>query len=62
MPMYNLIEYSVYYSKTSRTSQPYYREEPNDILTNSESLLSKVKITGKIPPASNTKNAEIAEP
>ena len=62
MPMYNLIEYSVYYSKTSTTSQPYYREEPNDILTNSESLISKVKMTGKIPPAGNTKNAEIAEP
>ena len=35
MPMYNLIEYSGYYSKTSRSVRQYYRDEPNNILTNS---------------------------
>ena len=29
MPMYNLIEYSKNYSKTSGTSWNYYRDEPN---------------------------------
>ena len=35
MPMYNLTEYSGYYSKTSRSVRQYYRDEPNNILTNS---------------------------
>ena len=36
MPMYNLIECSDNYSKTFGTLRQYYRDEPNDILTNSE--------------------------
>ena len=32
MPMYNLIEYSNYYSKTENLWQ-YYRDEPNASLT-----------------------------
>ena len=32
MPMYNLIEYSNYYSKTKNLWQ-YYRDEPNASLT-----------------------------
>ena len=36
MPMYNLIEYSDNYSKTSGTLWQYYRDEPHDNLTDSE--------------------------
>ena len=49
MPMYNLIEYSDNYSKTSGSSWHYYKNEPNDNLANSESFKSKVKITGNTP-------------
>ena len=59
MPMYNLIEYSDNYSKTSGSLWQYYRDNPNDVLTNSESFKSKTKITGKTPAAGNTKNVEI---
>ena len=47
MPMYNLIEYSDNYLKTSGSLWQYYRGDPNDNLTDSESLKSKIKITGK---------------
>ena len=43
--MYNLIEYSDNYSKTSDILWQYYRNEPNDNLTDSESFKSKLKIT-----------------
>ena len=46
MPMYNLIEYSDNYAKTSGSFWQYYRDEPNDNLANSESFKFKVKITG----------------
>ena len=36
MPMYNLIEYSDNYSKTSGSFWQYYRDEPNDNLKDSE--------------------------
>ena len=49
MPMYNLIEYSDNYSKTSDILRQYYRNEPNDNLTDSESFKSKVKISGSAP-------------
>ena len=42
MPMYNLIEYSDNYSKTSGSLWKYYRHEPDDNLT-------ETKITGKTP-------------
>ena len=45
MPMYNLIEYSDNYSKTSGSLWQYYKDDPNDNLTDSESFKSKVKIT-----------------
>ena len=35
MAMYSLIEYSDNYSKTSASSWQYYRDEPNDNLTDS---------------------------
>ena len=62
MAMYNLIEYSYNYSKTSRSLWQYYRDEPNKNLTNSESFKSKIKITGKTPADGNTKDVEIIVP
>ena len=62
MSMYNLIEYSDNYSKTSRSSLQYYKDEQNDNLADSELFKSKVKITGKTPDNGNTKNVEIIVP
>ena len=62
MPMYNLIEYSDNYSKTSGSLWQYYKDDPNDNLTNSESFKSEVKITGKTPNNRNTKDVEIIVP
>ena len=45
MSMYNLIEYSDNYAKTSGRLWQYYRDEPNDNLADSESLKFKIKIT-----------------
>ena len=62
MPMYNLIEYSDSYSKTSRSLWKYYRDDPNDNITQSESFKHKTKMktrklkTGKTPAAGNTKH------
>ena len=58
--MHNLIEYSDNYSKTSGSLWQYYRDDPNDNITRSESLKYKIKITGKTPDAGNTKDVEIA--
>ena len=52
MPMY-LIEYSDNHSKTSESLREYYRDNPNDNITESESFKYKIKITGKTPPAGN---------
>ena len=60
--MFNLIEYSDSYSKTSGSLWQYYKNDPNDNITQSESFKSKIKITGKIPAASNTKYVEIIAP
>ena len=49
MPMYNLIEYSDNYSKTSGILWQYYRDEPTDTLANSELFKFKEKIIGKTP-------------
>ena len=62
MPMYNLIEYCNNYSKTSGSLWHYYKDEPNDNLTNSESFKSKVKITGSTPAGGNTKDVKIIVP
>ena len=62
MPMYNLIEYSDDYSKTSGSSWQNYKDDPNDNLTDSESFKSKVKITGKTSNNRNTKDVEIIVP
>ena len=62
MPMYNLIEYSDNYSKTSGSLWQYFRVEPNDNLADSESFKSKIKITGKTPNNGNEKDVEIMVP
>ena len=55
MSMYNLIEYSDNYWKTSGSLWQYYRDDPNNNLAKSESFKSKIKITGKTPVDGNTK-------
>ena len=49
MRLYNLLENSDNYAKTSGSLWQYYRDEPNDNLADSESFKSKIKITGKTP-------------
>ena len=47
-PMYNLLEYSKNYKKTTGSLWNYYRDEPSDLLSsNSESFKCKTNITGK---------------
>ena len=46
VPMYILIEYSDNYSKTSGSLWQFYRDDPNDNITESESFKYKTKITG----------------
>ena len=60
--MYNLIEYSNNYLKSSGSLWEYYRDNSNDILTNSDSFKSKIKITGNTPNNDNIENVEIAVP
>ena len=43
MPMYNLIEYSDNYSKTSGSLFQHFKDIPNDNLARSESFKYKVK-------------------
>ena len=75
MPIYNLIEYSKNYRKTTGSLCNYYRDEPNnpllvgdppitdcnaDPITNSESFKYKSSITGKTSNA-NQENGENTE-
>ena len=62
MLMYNVIEYSDNYSKTSGSLSQYYKDEPNDKLVDSESFKSKLKITGNTPANRNTKDIEVIVP
>ena len=62
IPMYNLIEYSDNYSKTSVSLWQYYRDDPNNNITQSESFKYKIKITGKTLTVGNTKDVKIAVP
>ena len=62
IPMYNVIEYSDNYSKTSGSLWLYYKDDSNDNLTDSKSFKSKVKITGKTSNNGNTKDVEIIVP
>ena len=59
MPMYNLIEYSDNYSKTSGSSWQYYKDDANNNLTDTEPFKSKVKVIGKTPNNGKTKDVEI---
>ena len=59
MPMYNLLEYSDNYAKTSGSLWQYYRDEPNNNLEHSKSFKSKIKIIGKTPAGYNEKEVEI---
>ena len=62
MLMYNLIEYSNNYSKTSGSLCQHYRDDPNDNIVNSESFKFKINITGKTLADGNTKDVKIAVP
>ena len=62
MPMYNLIEYSDSYSKTSGSLWQYYKDDLKDYLADSESFKCKVKIIGNTRNNGNTKNVEIVVP
>ena len=60
--MYNLIEYSDNYAKTSGRLWQYYRDKSNDNLEDSESFKSKIKIAGKTPKNGNKKDVEVMVP
>ena len=64
MPMYNLIEYSDNYAKTTGSLWQYFRDEPvdDDDIEDSKSFKSKIKITGKTPNNNNEKDVEIMVP
>ena len=54
MPMYNLLEYSKNYKKTTGSLWNYYRDDPNNpLFSNSESFKYKTSITG------NTRNVDL---
>ena len=55
LPMYNLIEYSDNYAKTSASLSQYHKDDPYDNMADSESFKYKVKITRKTPDNRNTK-------
>ena len=59
IPMYNLIEYSDNYPKTSAGLWQYHKDESNDNLTVSESFKSKIKTTGNTPANGKTKDVEL---
>ena len=62
MPMYNFIEYSDKYWKTSGSLWQYYKNDPNDNITQFELFKSKIKITEKTPADGNAKDVEIIVP
>ena len=73
MPMYNLLDYSKSYSKTTRSLWNYYRDEPNSGLggadnninysiKDSKSFDYKTSITGKLEGNNTEKEVEIVVP
>ena len=64
MYMYNLVEYSDNYAKTSGSLWQYFRDEPDDNnIEDYESFKSKIKITGQTPNNNNNeKDVEIMVP
>ena len=70
VPMYNFIEYSDNYSKTSGSLSQYHRDKPaldnrGNIVNfpgNSASFNFKLKLTGKTSAAGNTKDVKMTVP
>ena len=70
MPMYNLLEYSKNYLKTTETFWNYYRDEPNSGANNninysikdSKSFNYKASIKGKLEGNNTEKESEIVVP
>ena len=62
MPMYNLIEYTKIYSKTSELYCRNYRNDSNNNIAESELFKYKIKITGNTPTAGSTKDVKLAVP
>ena len=64
MPMYNLLEYSKNYRKTTGSLWNYYRDEPsNPLSSNSESFKYKTNIVGKTPQNNDSlTNAKVVIP
>ena len=60
--MYNLIEYSNNYLITSGSLWQYYRDDPDNNITESGSFKYKIKITGKTPADGNKKDVKIVVP
>ena len=62
--MYNLLEYSKNYRKTTGSLWHYYRDEPSNHLSlNSESFKYKTSIVGKIPEDNDSlTNAKVVIP
>ena len=55
-------EYSDNYAKATGSLWQYFRDEPNYDLADSESIKSKINITGKTPNDDNEKDVEIMVP
>ena len=64
IPMYNLLECSKNYKKTTASLWNYYRDEPsNPLSSNSESFKYKTSIVGKTPEDNNSlTNAKVVIP
>ena len=62
MPMYNLIEYSDNYSKTSGNLWQYYVDMSAATVPNSESFKSKIRIKRETPATGNVKDVKISVP
>ena len=64
MPMYNLLEYSKNYKKTTDSLWNYCRDGPsNPLSTNSESFKYRASILGKTPQNNDSlTNAEVVRP
>ena len=62
MSMYNLIKYRDNYAKTSGILWQFYKDKPNNNLTDSESFKSKMKIRGKTPNNDNEEDVETIVP
>ena len=62
MSMYNLIEHSDNYSKTSGSLWKYYRNEPDAAILDFKLFKFKIRIIGKTPADGNIKDVKITVP